>query len=278
MSESCVHGEKIVFSYDEDPNNPTLKNIDVEIRKGEFIAILGQNGSGKTSLAKLFNALLLPQSGSLKVLGMDSKDEKLIWQLRRKCGMVFQNPDNQFVSTIIEEDVAFGLENYEVPREEIPAIVTRSLKLCGMDGYEKRSPHSLSGGQKQRVALAGILALDSDLLVFDEATAMLDPQGRGEILGAIKNIHSTKEKTIIMITHLVEEAVHCDRVFIMKDGTIKACGTPREILTDMEVLKDAGLLPPVSVRLYYDLKKEGVVLNKIPLHMDELVGVVCSLV
>jgi energy-coupling factor transport system ATP-binding protein len=254
-----------------------LDGFGVETKAGELIAILGQNGSGKSTLAKHFNALLPLQSGKLIVVGIDSRDKDNTWRLRRLCGMVFQSPDNQFVSSVIGEDVAFGLENYETPRFLIQGKVSSALKAVGMEGYEKRSPHTLSGGQKQRVALAGILALEPDIIVFDEATAMLDPEGRSEILNEIQRIRNQSQKTIVMITHHVEEAVLADRVYLMQKGKMLACGTPREILVDIELMELAGLIPPVPVRMYYDLKAAGILLKSCPLTDDELVEEICQL-
>jgi len=267
-----IHGSGISFSYDFDGHlSSALTDIGIEIENGEFVAILGQNGSGKSTLAKHFNALLPIQKGELTVCGIDARDESEVWRLRRLCGMVFQNPDNQFVSSIIEEDVAFGLENYEVARNLIPDKVKEALSLVGMSGYEKRSPHSLSGGQKQRVALAGVLALDPDIIVFDEVTAMLDPMGRKEILEEIRRLNSETGKTVVMITHYVEETVNADRVFLLHNGRALGFGTPREIFGDTELMQLVGLIPPVPVRLYNDLKAEGICLKSCPLTNEELV-------
>jgi len=273
-----IHGSDISFSYDFDGClSSALTAIDIEIGKGEMVAILGQNGSGKTTLAKHFNALLPLQKGKLTVAGIDAGDGSAIWRLRRLCGMVFQNPDNQFVSSIVEEDVAFGLENYEVSREMIQGKVEEALRLVGMQGYEKRSPHTLSGGQKQRVALAGVLALDPDVIIFDEVTAMLDPEGRCEILEEIRRLHSEAKKAIVMITHYVEEAVIADRIFLMKNGKVLGYGEPREILTNVELMESAGITPPIPIRLYYDLNAEGISLKSCPLTNEELVEEICRL-
>lgn len=273
-----IHGSDISFSFDIDGYmSLALTDIGIEIEKGEMVAILGQNGSGKSTLAKHFNALLPLQKGELTVAGIDVRDESEIWRLRRLCGMVFQNPDNQFVSSIIEEDVAFGLENYEFPRELIPDRVKNALTFVGMQGYEKRSPHSLSGGQKQRIALAGVLALDPDLIIFDEVTSMLDPEGRTEILGEIHRLHSEENKTIVMITHYIEEAVTADKIFLMQNGKMLGSGTPSEIITDVRLMELAGIIPPVPVRLYYDLMAEGITLKNCPLTNEELVEELCQL-
>lgn len=268
---SMIQGRDIRFSYEyEDSETLALKNVSIEIKAGELVAILGHNGCGKSTLVKHFNALLPLQRGELSVAGMDVRDGDMLYELRRTCGMLFQNPDNQFVSSLVEEDVAFGLENYEVPAEEIPARVRRALSAVGMDGYEKRAPHMLSGGQKQRVALAGVLAMEPDILVFDEATAMLDPEGRREVLDMIQKLHR-EGRTIVMISHYVEEAVFADRVYLIHDGEVLSSGTPREMLTDPELMARTGLIPPMPVRLYCDLQEAGVRLARCPLTDCELV-------
>ena len=266
-----IEGRGITFAYDEDA---VLEDIDLSIGKGEFVAIIGRNGSGKTTLARHLNALLRLQQGSLMVAEINAAEDDAVWQLRRIVGMVFQNPDNQFVSSVVEEDIAFGLENYETPRGEIPGLVSAALERVGMAGYEKHSPHMLSGGQKQRVALAGVLALDPDVIVFDEATSMLDPEGRREVLAMTGSLHRAG-KTIIMITHYAEEAVNADRVIIMKEGRVLASGAPSEILTDRELLADAGLMPPAAVQIYHRLKERGLRLGHCPLTNDGLVEEIC---
>lgn len=265
-----IHADNLTFSYDyAGAPSHALDEVSLSVKSGELVAILGHNGCGKSTLAKHLNALLPLQSGTLTVSGMDAAVPENQSELRRKIGMVFQNPDNQFVSTIIEEDVAFGLRNYDTPEEMIEAKVKKALHLVGMDGYEQRAPHSLSGGQKQRIALAGVLAMDPDILVFDEVTSMLDPIGSKEVLAVIKALHQ-REKTIVMITHDVEEALGADRVVLMRDGKILANGTPREILTDMDLLKQTRLKPPMTVQLYYELKAQGIELDECPLSNTEL--------
>lgn len=265
-----IHADNLTFSYDyAGAPSHALDEVSLSVKPGELVAILGHNGCGKSTLAKHLNALLPLQSGTLTVAGMDVADPENQYELRRKVGMVFQNPDNQFVSTIIEEDVAFGLRNYDTPEEMIEAKVKEALHLVGMDGYEQRAPHSLSGGQKQRIALAGVLAMDPEILVFDEATSMLDPAGSREVLAVIKELHQ-REKTIVMITHDVEEALGADRVVLMRDGKVLANGAPREILTDMNLLKQTRLKPPMTVQLYYELKAHGIELDCCPLSNAEL--------
>ena len=275
---SAVTGKQISFTYDscERDVGAALKDVSLEIEKGQFAVILGANGCGKSTLVKHLNGILPLQKGELSVLGKNAADESHIRELRRLCGMVFQNPDNQFVSSIVEEDVAFGLRNYDAAQEEIPDRVGAALSLVGMDGFERRSPHTLSGGQKQRVAMAGVLAMEPEVIVFDEATSMLDPQGRDEVLSYLDRLRQTG-KTIIMITHYVEEAVQADRIFLMGEGRILKSGSPRQILTDPALLERAGLVPPVTVRIYFDLSESGIRLPFCPLTQEELVEALCGL-
>ena len=273
----AVMGNQISFTYDDDGvSNPVLKDISFGIEEGEFIAVLGANGCGKSTLVRLLNGILPLQKGTLRVWNLDPGEEACLWELRRLCGMVFQNPDNQFVSSIVEEDVAFGLRNYDTPEEEIPGRVSRALSLVGMQGYERHSQHMLSGGQKQRVAAAGVLVMEPEILVFDEATSMLDPQGRREVLACLQQMHEMG-KTVLMITHYVEETLAADRIFLMQKGQLRKSGSPREILTDRELLAQAGLLPPAAVRLYYDLLDSGIILERCPLTEGELVEELCRL-
>ncbi|HPU00509.1 MAG: energy-coupling factor transporter ATPase [Firmicutes bacterium] len=267
-----IEGENISHAYDlEGSVKLSLEGVSITVQRGELVAILGPNGSGKSTLAKHFNALLPLQQGSLAVAGLDARDSANLWEIRRRCGMVFQNPDNQFVSSVVEEDIAFGLENFGTPPEQVPLKIEQALQAVGMSGYEQKSPHMLSGGQKQRVALAGVLAVEPEIIIFDEATTMLDPEGRRELMETIRRLHREHSKTIILITHYLEEAVISDRVYLLKEGRVVAQGTPREILTDRELLAGAGLLPPLPVQLYYDLKEEGIVLERCPLTSEELV-------
>lgn len=273
----AVNGKRIFFTYEDDGvSSPVLEDVSLEIQAGEFIAVLGANGSGKSTLVRLLNGLLPLEKGELKVWNLDPRQESRLWELRRLCGMVFQNPDNQFVSSIVEEDVAFGLRNYDTPEEEIPERVGRALSLVGMRGYERYSPHMLSGGQKQRVAMAGVLAMEPEILIFDEATSMLDPQGRREVLACLRQIHGMG-KTILMITHYVEEALDADRIFLMQGGKLRKSGSPREILTDRGLLAEANLIPPLAVRIYFDLKDSGILLDRCPLTKEELVEELCRL-
>lgn len=277
-SSSAIRVEHLHYSYpaaEGQTEHVVFDDLDLTIEQGSFVAVLGHNGCGKSTLAKHFNAILLPQGGSVHVWGMDTRDEALLLEIRRCVGMVFQNPDNQFVSTIVGEDVAFGLENYGVPENEIPARVAAALAAVDMAGYENRATHTLSGGQKQRVALAGVLALSPDILVFDEATAMLDPDGRQEVLRTIRRLHKEQRKTVVMITHYIEEAIGADRVYLIHDGKMIADGTAREMLTQPELLAAAGLTPPMPVQMYYDLKQAGIVLARCPLTLEELAEELC---
>ncbi len=272
-----IHAENISFIYNcEDSIKKALCDISFDINKGEFIAILGANGSGKSTLAKHLNAILELQSGKLTVANLDLSNKSSTWQVRRACGMVFQNPDNQFVSTVVEEDIAFGLRNFNTAEKKIPNKVNEALSIVDMDGCNKCSPSELSGGQKQRIAMAGVLAVEPDVIIFDEATSMLDPKGRLEIISYLHKLHNAG-KTVIMITHYCEEAVSCDRVFILKEGRLLKQGSPREILTDIDILKDASLCAPMSVNFYYDLIKRGIMLSRCPLTMTELAEEICQL-
>ena len=263
----------VSYRYDS-AGRAAVSGVSLDVKKGELVALLGRNGSGKSTLIRHFNALLSLQEGELIVGGIDASGKKNIWDLRRLSGMVFQNPDNQFVAPVVFDDVAFGLENYLVPREEIPTRVEKALDAVGMKGFENRAPHTLSGGQKQRVALAGVLAVEPDIVIFDEATSMLDPRGRSEVLSIIRQLHESG-KTIIMITHYIEECVSADRVILMDSGKGVCSGAPENVLTDRERLKSAGMMPPMPVRVYYDLLERGVQLDRCPLTEEELTELLC---
>jgi len=270
-----IQAKDLTYSYRfEGSKYKTLDGFTLTVSPGEFVVILGHNGSGKTTFARHCNALLPMQGGSLTINGMDAREKDSLWKLRKTCGMVFQNPDNQFVSSVVEEDLAFGLRNFGTPEEQIPEKIAAALQAVGMEGFEKRSPHLLSGGQKQRIAIAGVLAVEPEILVLDEVTAMLDPEGRKEVLSTVQKLHE-QGKTIIMISHYIEEAILADRVVMVHDGKVVDEGPPTEILTDLNVLQRVGMIPPMTVRLYYDLKAAGVKLNLCPLSMEELVEEVC---
>ncbi len=274
---SFIKTENLIHSYSfAGSKHRSLDDVNLTVNKGEFVAVLGSNGCGKTTLARHLNVLLPVQSGALTVAGINACDDKNIWAVRSKCGMVFQNPDNQFVSTLIEEDLAFAPRNFGVPEEEIPERVKNALSSVGMNGFEKHSTHMLSGGQKQRIAIAGVLAAKPDIMIFDEVTSMLDSQGREEVLSAIKSLHKSGQ-TVIMITHYIDEAALADRVVLMENGRITADGLPCDILTDIELMSRAGLDVPMPVKMYYDLAERGIKLKKCPLTNEELVGELCSL-
>ena len=258
--EITVSGLTFVYPGDEEgmPGQVVLKGLDLTIPAGEFAAVLGHNGSGKSTLAKHFNAILLPTEGDVVVCGINTKDEDRLFDIRQQVGMVFQNPDNQIVATIVEEDVAFALENLGVPPEEIRRRVDEALKAVDMYEYREHAPHQLSGGQKQRVAIAGILAMRPDFIILDEPTAMLDPQGRREVLRTVKELNRDFGTTVILITHYMDEAVQAGRVVIIDDGRILRDGTPKEVFTQVELLKSVGLDVPQVTELVYELRKAGV--------------------
>ena len=234
-----------------------LENINLEIDKGEFVAIIGTNGSGKSTLAKHFNALLLPTSGKILIDGLDAAKEDNLWKIRSKVGMVFQNPDNQLIAAIVEDDIAFGPENLGIPADEIKRRVDLSLDAVNMKSFKNFAPHKLSGGQKQRIAIAGALALETECIVFDEPTAMLDPQGRNEVLSTVKKLHDSQGLTVIYITHFMEEAITADRIVVMENGKIVKIGTPREIFTAVEEIKNLGLEVPIATEMAHRLRKTG---------------------
>ena len=262
MEKKEIKVSDLVFTYpgDEDgaPGFDVLKNLNLTIHQGEFVAVLGHNGSGKSTLAKHFNAILLPTSGDVVVCGINTKDEDRIFDIRQQVGMVFQNPDNQIVATIVEEDVAFALENLGVEPSEIRRRVDDALKAVDMYQYREHAPHQLSGGQKQRVAIAGILAMRPDFIILDEPTAMLDPQGRSEVMRTIKELGRDYGTTVVLITHYMDEAVQADRVVVIDDGTILRDGTPKEVFTQVELLKKVGLDVPQVTELVYELRKEEI--------------------
>ena len=261
--------------YYEEAATPSLKDVSFSIRKGEMLAIVGHNGSGKSTLAKHLNGLLLPSEGDVIVDGMNTRDEDSIIEIRRRVGMVFQNPDNQLVTSIVEEDVAFGPENLGVQPEEIRERVQESLKLVGMTESAKKAGHSLSGGQKQRIAIAGMLAMQPELLVLDEATAMLDPVGRSDVLKIVHELNKTKNMTVVMITQYMEEVVDFDRVIVMDHGEIKMEGKPREIFQRADELRETGLDVPETVALTEKLCQMGFKIEGTPITSEETVEAIC---
>lgn len=261
---SMIKIKDLIYNYikhDEEGNvaeeNRALDNIDLTVNEGEFVAILGRNGSGKSTLAKHMNGLLLPGDGTIWVGGMNTVDEDKLWRIRQTAGMVFQNPDNQIIGSVVEEDVGFGPENLGVPTEEIWKRVEKSLEDVGMIAYRKSSPNRLSGGQKQRVAIAGVMAMKPRCIILDEPTAMLDPNGRSEVIRTVRELNKLEGITVILITHYMEEAAHADRVVVMKQGRKMLEGTPREVFAQVEIIKDSGLDVPQVTELAYRLRKRG---------------------
>ena len=265
-----IKTENLSFSY-EDSAKKVLEQFNLTINKGSFTALLGHNGSGKSSLAKLFNGILLPSGGTVYVSGMDTKNEELLLTIRKNCGLVFQNPDNQLVASIIEDDVAFAPENLGVPSEEIRQRVDDALHCVGMYEYRHRSPHHLSGGQKQRVAIAGIIAMRPSVIVLDEPTAMLDPKGRKEVMETILRLNRDYHITAILITHNMEEAALADRIVVIEQGKILLDGTPKEIFSQYAILKQTGLDVPQITELSYRLHQAGFPVDSCILTADELV-------
>lgn len=261
-TENIISAKDVEFSYPADYDDPTpprliLKGVSVDIKRGEFTAILGHNGSGKSTIAKHMNAILIPQKGKVTVEGMDTSDEDKLFDIRQHVGMVFQNPDNQIVATIVEEDVAFALENMGVEPNEMRRRVDDALDSVGMSEYKEHSPHQLSGGQKQRVAIAGIIAMRPDCIVLDEPTAMLDPNGRKEVLKTIRQLNKEYGITIVLITHYMEEAAQADRVIVMDDGNVVMDDIPQNVFSQVEKMKAIGLDVPQVTELMYALGKEG---------------------
>ena len=268
------------FKYDEDGNVQEMQravdDINLDIEAGSFVAILGHNGSGKSTLAKQLNALLLPSEGTIWVDDMDTSKEQELWKIRQKAGMVFQNPDNQIIGTVVEEDVGFGPENMGVPTEDIWKRVGDSLRKTGMTAYRHHSPNKLSGGQKQRVAIAGVMDMRPQCIVLDEPTAMLDPNGRHEVLEAVSELNKKENVTVILITHYMEEVIHADKVYVMDSGKIVMQGTPREIFSQVERLKEYRLDVPQVTLLAHELHEAGVDIPEGILTTEELVSALCQ--
>jgi energy-coupling factor transport system ATP-binding protein len=271
--EKMIEIQDLVYEYKSNEGEITqaLKGVNLDIYKGEFVVIIGHNGSGKSTLAKHINAIFLPTQGHVKVKGMDTQDPKNLWEIRQNAGMVFQNPDNQIVATIVEEDVAFGPENLGVPSKEIRNRVDESLELVDMKEYAKHGPHLLSGGQKQRIAIAGIIAMRPQCIVLDEPTTMLDPSGRKEVMETAKKLNKEENITIVHITHFMDEAVEADRIIVMEAGRIVLEGRPKEIFSKVEKLKEIGLDVPHVTELAFQLKQEGIPMDNSILTVDEMV-------
>mgnify|MGYP000975006159 FL=1 len=276
--ENIIKVDNLIFEYTSDETTyRAIDDFNLDIKKGEFVAIIGHNGSGKSTLSKNLNAILVPTSGDINIKGMNTKDEKYLWDIRQTAGMVFQNPDNQIVATIVEEDVAFGCENLGIPSQEIRSRVDEALKNVDMYDLRERQPHLLSGGQKQRVAIAGIIAMRPECIIFDEATAMLDPSGRQEVMNTIKRLNKEYNITVLHITHFMEEAVEADRVIVMEKGKLALEGTPREVFSNVTRLKEIGLDVPYMTELAHLLKKDGLDIRDNILTVDEMVGELCQL-
>ena len=275
---AIIETRDLVFDYirrDEEGNVEgiitAVDNVSLSVKQGEFIAILGHNGSGKSTLAKHFNAILYPTEGTVFVDGMDTRDDEKLWDVRREAGMVFQNPDNQIIGQIVEEDVGFGPENLGVPTEEIWQRVEESLKAVGMYEFRKYAPGKLSGGQKQRVSIAGVIAMHPKCIVLDEPTAMLDPLGRKEVIRAVRALNDVEEITVILITHYMEEIIHADKVFVMDQGKVALQGTPREIFSQVEKLKELRLDVPQVTMLAHELREKGLDIPEGILTKEELI-------
>ncbi|WP_217078183.1 energy-coupling factor transporter ATPase [Clostridium baratii] len=280
MSQEMIKCENLVFKYtshEDGIEKYAINGVDLTVNKGEFLVVLGHNGSGKSTLAKHMNALLIPSDGYVYVDGLNTKDKDNVWDVRSKAGMVFQNPDNQMVATIVEEDVAFGPENLGVDPKEIRKRVDESLEKVGMSEYKRHAPHLLSGGQKQRVAIAGILAMQPECIIFDEPTAMLDPSGRKEVLKNIKEINKEYGITIVLITHYMDEAAQADRIVVMDEGKLILEGNPKYVFSQVELMKKIGLDVPQVTELSYELRKEGIDLDSKIINVDEMVDALCQL-
>ena len=282
--QNMIQADRLAYNYvkydEEGREKETIRAVDgvsFEVRKGDFVAILGHNGSGKSTLAKHINALLTPSEGTLWVNGMDTSDEDRLWDVRQSAGMVFQNPDNQIIGSIVEEDVGFGPENMGVPTEEIWQRVEESLKAVNMLKYRHHSPNRLSGGQKQRVAIAGVVAMHPKCIVLDEPTAMLDPNGRKEVIRAVRALNQVEDITVILITHYMEEVIYADKVLVMDDGKVVMQGTPREIFSQVDTLKSYRLDVPQVTMLADELRKRGLDIPAGILKKEELVEALCRL-
>ncbi len=276
MTNNAIEIDRLRCSYPAQNGEPipVFDGLSLNIREGSFVAVLGRNGCGKSTLAKHMNAILLPEGGSVRVFGMDTSTEELL-NIRRTVGMVFQNPDNQMVANVVEEDVAFAPENLGVPPEEIRRRVDAALAAVGMSEYREHAPHLLSGGQKQRVAIAGVIAMQPRCIVLDEPTAMLDPQGRAEVLSTIETLNREKGITVVLITHHMTEAVRADRVIVLHEGGVLADGTPKEVFPQVELLQNAGLDVPATTRLLYELNRQGASLPLDALSTEECAQALC---
>lgn len=284
MPMEMIDAQELIFEYEKRDENGNIigtsraiDGVDLHVKPGSFVAILGHNGSGKSTLAKHMNAILVPTGGTIWVDGRDTKDPKELWDVRQSAGMVFQNPDNQIIATVVEEDVGFGPENLGVPTDEIWQRVEESLKAVGMLKYRSHSPNKLSGGQKQRVAIAGVIAMEPKCIVLDEPTAMLDPNGRKEVIRTVEKLRKEKHVTVILITHYMEEVIDADEVFVMDKGQIVMHGTPREVFSQVDKLKEIRMDVPQVTMLAEELRRRGLSLPKGILRQEELVEALCQL-
>ena len=277
---TMLQTEHLSFTYPAEEgvsaSTTALEDVSLSIEKGSFVVVLGHNGSGKSTLAKHMNAVLLPSGGAVYVEGMDTRDEALLLEIRRRVGMVFQNPDNQIVANVVEEDVAFAPENLGVPSEEIRRRVDDALAAVGMSEFTRHAPHLLSGGQKQRVAIAGVIAMAPECIVLDEATAMLDPSGRREVLSAIRALNRERGITVVLITHHMDEAMDADRLIVMNDGRLVMDGTPAEVFTQVDALRAMGLAAPDTVELLYGLRQNGMDVPLTALTVDDCAAAICK--
>ncbi len=267
--KEILSAEHIVFRYDAERDDRALNDVSMSVKKGEFVAVLGANGCGKSTLAKHFNAILWPESGTVFVEGLDVTEEENVYDIRQKVGMVFQNPDNQIVATVVEEDVAFALENLGVPPTEIRARIDEAMQTAGIYKYREKAPHQLSGGQKQRVAIAGLLAMRPDCLILDEATAMLDPYGREHVMRTIRKLNHEHGITVVAITHYMEEATEADRVLVMSEGKVVMNGTPKEVFSQTEKIRALHLDVPQAAELRDELVKAGIPMPEGIISIDE---------
>lgn len=276
LEENRIIASNLVYTYPDAKKN-AVDDVSMRVKRGEFLAILGHNGSGKSTLAKLFNALYVPTDGTVWVCGLDTRDDDLVFDIRQHAGMVFQNPDNQIVATVVEEDVAFGLENNGVPPAEIRVRIDEALRAVNMSAFAKKAPHMLSGGQKQRVAIAGVLAMKPDVIILDESTAMLDPSGRQEVMNTVHRLNDEEGISVVIITHYMAEAATADYVIVMDEGKIAMSGMPREVFRQVERVRALGLDVPPMTDLAHMLRADGLSIREDVLTVDEMVEEVCRL-
>ena len=275
---SFIDVKNLIYEYKNvDSVRRAVNNLNIQIQKGQFIVVLGHNGSGKSTFAKHLNAIFIPTSGTVIIDGLDTKDDNKIFEIRQKCGMVFQNPDNQIVATVVEDDVAFGPENMGVPSKEIRKRVDDALAVVRMSEFATKAPHLLSGGQKQKVAIAGIIAMKPDCIILDESTSMLDPRGRKEVMSTVKKLNKEENITLIHITHFMEEAVDADYIYVMEEGEIVLEGTPKKVFVNIEQLQNLGLDVPPMTLLSSELRKHDIQISQDILTVEEMIDKLCQL-